>query len=149
MASGFWIQFATCFGIGKIKKLPGTAASFAALIFLLDRSTPQLQIVLIFLVFFLGVKAANSVIEKTGKPDPSEVVIDEVCGILVTFFLVKVSWLTAVMGFILFRFFDILKPFPICQFEKLPKGWGVMADDVAAGLCANAILHTLSFFLLK
>ncbi len=149
MNAQFWTLFATFFGIGKLKFLPGTAASLAALLFLLNRSTPQTQLVLILAVYFLGVKASNFVITKTGKMDPSEVVIDEVCGILVTFFLVPVSWVTAVSGFILFRFFDIVKPFPIRQLEKLPKGWGVMTDDLAAGVASNIILQLASHFLLK
>jgi len=149
MASRFWIQLATCFGIGKIKKFPGTAGSFVALLFLLAQPTPEFHLALIFLFFFLGVKAANSAISMTGEMDPGEVVIDEVCGIFVTFFLVNINWITVAAGFVLFRFFDIVKPFPIRQFEQLPKGWGVMADDIAAGLCANAVLHSLSFFIFK
>lgn len=149
MPLNFWTCLATFFGVGRIKKLPGTAASFVALVFLLDHSTLALQSVLIFLIFFAGVKASNVMINTTGKIDPAEVVIDEVCGILVTFYLVPINWVTVVIGFVLFRFFDIVKPFPVCQFETLPRGWGVMADDVVAGLLSNLILQVLTHTILK
>ena len=142
-------RIATCCGVGRIKICPGTIASFLALIFLLDNSTWRLQLALIIIIFFVGVKSADAVIKRTGNNDPSEVVIDEVCGILVTFFLIKANWQLAIIGFFLFRLFDIVKPFPVYQFEKLPRGWGVMADDVAAGLCANAILQYISYIFIK
>lgn len=139
---------ATCFYLGNSRWLPGTLGSAVGLIFLLDRSTVPLQIVLILTIFFVGKICADEMISKTGQKDPQNVVIDEVCGILVTFFLNAVTWKTIVIGFVLFRFFDIVKPFPVRRMEDLPGGWGVMADDLVAGLYANAFLKYISLFYL-
>jgi phosphatidylglycerophosphatase A len=96
------------------------------------------------------VKFAPAVIAATGKSDPREVVADEFAGQAITF-LVAVFlltgpvttgqiWFTAALGFLLFRIFDIAKPWPIRKFEKFPKGWGVLADDLMAGVYAAVVL---------
>ena len=89
---------------------------------------------------------APSAIAATGKNDPGEVVVDEVAGQAVTFLAigalpVKQVWLVAVGGFALFRLFDITKPWPIRKLETLPKGWGILADDLLAGVYAWIALH--------
>jgi len=96
------------------------------------------------------VKFAPAIVAATGKTDPREVVADELAGQAITFlalgfsaidsFSTKQVWGTAVLGFLLFRMFDIAKPWPIRKFEKLPQGWGVLADDVMAGVYAGIIL---------
>jgi phosphatidylglycerophosphatase A len=96
------------------------------------------------------VKFAPGVIAATGKSDPREVVADELAGQAITFLAIPflftkgVSagqiWFTAALGFLLFRVFDIAKPWPIRKFEKFPKGWGVLADDLMAGVYAAVVL---------
>ena len=78
--------------------------------------------------------------------DPSEVVIDEVAGFLLTMFLLPLSWLTLGLGFILFRVFDILKPYPIKQAEKLRGGLGIVMDDLVAGIYAHLCVRLILFF---
>jgi phosphatidylglycerophosphatase A len=134
-----WV--ATCFFIGYSRWIPGTLGSAAGLLFLIDRSTVQLQIVLIIIILVLGLKSTTAQIAHTGNQDPREVVIDEVCGILVTFFAVPVDGRTLMVGFVLFRLFDIWKPLGIRSVEKWGGAWGVMADDLLAGLYANACLQ--------
>jgi len=100
---------------------------------------------------FACVKFSPAAIEATGNSDPSEVVADELAGQAVTFlvqpFLVigaassRQLLLTSVGGFVLFRIFDIAKPWPIHKLEKLPKGWGILADDLMAGLYAWIVLQ--------
>jgi len=80
------------------------------------------------------------------REDPGFVVIDEVAGQLITLIAVPVSWKSLVMGFILFRGFDIVKPPPIRALERLPEGTGIVIDDVGAGLYALAVMHLLMHF---
>ncbi|UCG56360.1 MAG: phosphatidylglycerophosphatase A [Phycisphaerales bacterium] len=92
------------------------------------------------------VVSAPAVIASSGKNDPREVVADELAGQAVTFLAVPLfgvecfsvghAWLVAGVGFLLFRVFDIAKPWPIGKLERLPRGWGILADDIAAGICA-------------
>jgi len=78
--------------------------------------------------------------------DPQFVVIDEVAGQLITFICVPLTWKSLLLGFILFRVFDILKPPPVRQLERIPEGAGIVLDDVGAGLYALAIMHLLLHF---
>ena len=97
-------------------------------------------------IFFIGVPIATD-LEKVWGKDPCRVTIDEVVGTLVTFFLNPVSLWGLGIGFFLWRFFDIVKlPF-IDRSQRLPAGWGIMVDDVLAGICANLVLR-LGLFLL-
>src|SRR5207249_5341800 len=73
--------------------------------------------------------------------DPGPVVIDEVMGMLITFFLIPVSWMGMLAGFLLFRVFDVIKPYPAQNLERLPGGLGMMADDAMAAVYANLLLH--------
>jgi phosphatidylglycerophosphatase A len=83
-----------------------------------------------------------------GRNDPPEVVVDEVAGFLLTFFLLPLSWLTLCLGFVLFRFFDIAKPFPAGWFEKkLRGGTGIVLDDLMAGVYANFVLRLLMLWI--
>ena len=97
-------------------------------------------------VFFIGVPIATDLERVWGK-DPGRVTIDEVVGTLITYFLNPVSVLGLGVGFLLWRFFDIVKlPF-IDKSQRLPGGWGIMVDDVLAGICANLILRLGLLFL--
>src|SRR6266404_6518485 len=88
------------------------------------------------LVTLIGIPAATRVARASSLKDPQFVVIDEVAGQLITLIAVPLAWQTFLAGFILFRGFDILKPPPVRQLEKLPEGTGIVLDDVAAGVFA-------------
>jgi phosphatidylglycerophosphatase A len=75
------------------------------------------------------------------------VVIDEVMGMLMTLFLIPVNWAGLILGFVLFRIFDVIKPYPARRFERLPGGLGMMADDAMAAVYANLLLRTLAYLL--
>jgi len=95
------------------------------------------------LFFFIGVYASTFTSEYVGKKDPSCVVIDEVVGFMVACLFFKFSVLNLVCLFLLFRFFDILKNYPSNKLESLPKGWGIMLDDVMAGIYANVAFRII------
>ena len=125
---------------------PGTAGSAAGLaLFWVIRSTGSLwlEVVVLLVVTMAGVVAAAAAESTYRRRDPGLIVIDEVAGMLVTLLAVPVGIVGAVAGFFLFRLFDIVKPFPARQAERLPGGWGVMADDLVAGLYAQVLLRLI------
>ena len=103
-------------------------------------------IALAALVTLIGIPAATRVARATGGKDPQFVVIDEVAGQLIALIAVPLAWKTFLAGFILFRAFDIVKPPPVRQLERLPEGTGIVLDDVAAGIYALAVMHLLLHF---
>ncbi len=96
----------------------------------------------------IGIPAATRIARESGRPDPGFVVIDEVAGQWLALILMPPLWPNALLAFILFRFFDILKPWPIRRLEALPEGTGIMLDDLGAGIIALALgqlaLHLLA-----
>jgi phosphatidylglycerophosphatase A len=94
----------------------------------------------------LGIPAATRVARASAVKDPQFVVIDEVAGQMIALIAVPLAWKTFLAGFILFRAFDIIKPPPVRQLEKLPDGTGIMLDDVAAGIFALIGMHLLLHF---
>jgi phosphatidylglycerophosphatase A len=98
------------------------------------------------LVIPLGILAATRVARVAGSKDPQFVVIDEVAGQLIALIAVPLAWKTFLAGLILFRAFDIIKPPPVRQLEKLPEGTGIVLDDVAAGIFAFVVMHLLLHF---
>jgi len=144
------ILTATFFGIGKVRPGPGTWASaatallWALLAYRLPYSARSLTIIaLAALAILLGIPAATRVARASATKDPQFVVIDEVAGQLIALIAVPLSWKTFLAGFILFRAFDIVKPPPVRQLEKLPEGAGIVLDDVAAGIYALAGMQLL------
>lgn len=138
---------ASIFGIGYIRKGGGTvAAAFAVLIwwflFRNDSAAFTLQCVLTALITALGIWAGNKVEADWGK-DSYRVVIDEVAGMFISLLFIPVDWKWLLTGFVLFRFFDIAKPFYIRRMEAFKGGWGVMLDDVLAGIYANVVLQII------
>jgi phosphatidylglycerophosphatase A len=135
---------ATFFGLGFFPLAPGTAASLAVVLiykfFLVDLFWPYL---LFFLSLFtvLGVVASSAYARELREKDPRRIVIDEACGQLFVLLLVPPTWTALAVAFFLFRLFDIIKPFPVSQAEKLPGGWGIMADDFVAAGMAKILLH--------
>ncbi|HEX8796466.1 MAG TPA: phosphatidylglycerophosphatase A [Polyangiaceae bacterium] len=143
---------ATWFGCGRVPKAPGTAGTVGAIpLYLLLARTGRAGVGLAAMVAtFVGVWAASVVAKQLSAKDPQVVVIDEVAGFLVTMVPVRiVSWQAVLSGFVLFRLLDSLKPWPIRRAEKLPGGWGIVLDDVVAGVFGAAAmvgLHALKVF---
>ena len=94
----------------------------------------------------VGIPAATRVARASGRKDPQFVVIDEVAGQLVTLIAAPVAWQSLLLGFILFRAFDIVKPPPVRQLERLPEGAGIVVDDVGAGLYGLAVMQIVLHF---
>ena len=139
---------ATFFGIGYCPIASGTAGSLAAVVlcYFLDLSS-AVNVSIFFAVLLIGIWASGVVEKESGETDPSCVVIDEVAGMMIACFLLPKTILFYAAAFFLFRFFDITKIYPIKSFEKLPGGWGVMMDDVVAGLMTNFVLmFTINVF---
>ena len=140
----------TFFGAGRMRPGPGSWGSLAALGLwaAYARLTPAgwhaagaASGALAALI--AGIPAATRVERQCGRTDPGFVVIDEVCGQLITLIGAPLGWKSLLAGFILFRAFDIVKPPPVRSLERLPGGWGIMLDDVAAGLYALLVMRLL------
>lgn len=140
----FWTVPATVFGAGFFPAAPGTLASFLTVLlyhFVLSRLGVPVLLLIIAAVFAVGVVAAGAYARSVGRSDPRPVVIDEVCGQLAALTALPSEWLPLGMAFLAFRLLDIFKPFLIGRLEALPGGWGIMADDMAAGILAALIVH--------
>ena len=139
---------ATFFYVGLIPKAPGTFGTLAAipLFYLLSFTPLYIYLAVTVLIILISVWASKIVEELYNKEDPKQIVADEVCGYLVTMILVPPTITNIFLGFLLFRFFDIAKPYPIRKFEQLPRGWGVVVDDVAAGVYSCIALHILGYW---
>lgn len=138
---------ATIGPIGHVPKGGGSiAAAFAALCwyFFMDVQY-SVQVLATIAVLFTGVWVSNHLEKYWGK-DSGKIVIDEVLGMMVTLLFLPVSLEIVVLGFVLFRFFDITKVLGIRRSETLPKGWGVMVDDLWAGIYSHLILQGLRCF---
>ena len=150
----FWASLiATFFGVGRLTPGPGTWGSVATVVIwalVSWRIPPEARtwatIAAVIVVTIVGIPAATRVVRASGLKDPQFVVIDEVAGQLLALIAVPLAWKTFLVGLILFRVFDILKPPPVRQLEHFPEGWGVVADDLGAGLYALIIMHLLLHF---
>ena len=139
--------FGTVFKIGKLPLAPGTWSSFIASLvwfFLFDGIDLIVLPIITILIFFIGIISSQRIINDTNDNDPSRIVIDEWVGQWITFTFMPVNLSNFVIGLTLFRFFDIIKPFPVKSAEKLSGGWGVMMDDVIAGIMSFIILCILN-----
>ncbi len=149
--------FATGFGSGYAPIASGTVGSFVGIllfgslfIFWTNNLSGlfSFQLLLLFLIvlFFVpGVWASKKLEKKWGK-DPSQIVIDEIVGQWVALLFIPFSISNLILSFFLFRVFDIWKPLGIRKLENLPHGWGIMSDDVLAGIYANLVLQLLLIF---
>lgn len=138
--------FATFGYVGYFPIAPGTAGSLAALVlFALVRwvAMPTVELGTIVVVLVLGIWAANKTEHVLGRKDPGAIVIDEVLGMLMTLALLPVSTVGVFVGFVLFRIFDVIKPYPAARMEHLEGGPGVMLDDAVAGIYAHIALRLL------
>jgi phosphatidylglycerophosphatase A len=147
-----WWAIATFFGVGFLKPGPGTWGSVAAVLLWgtfarLAHPSPRVLFVAlligIFLTLLFGIPAASVVERESGGHDPQYVVIDEVAGQWITLLLCPADWRHGLIALVLFRLFDIVKPFPVRRLERFPGGWGIVFDDVAAGLYAFCIASLL------
>ena len=148
--------FVTLFGIGKLKKIPGSYASLATTIFLfflfhIFNLSPTFILIVILIIFFLSIYAVNIFIKNLDNKDPKEVVIDEFIGQSIPICLYEIAHegtkeMNQVLTFyfimfILFRIFDIVKPYPVSYYDKnFKNSFGVIMDDVCAGLYVVAVL---------
>jgi len=144
---------ASCFGIGYIKGGGTIAAVFTCIVLCLLQGQNAFESAWILpaatlLITIIGILTGNRVEADWGK-DSYRVVIDEVAGQMVTLLFVPLNAINLLIGLILFRFFDILKPLGIRKMEKLPAGTGVMMDDVLAGIYANIVLQVILFAITK
>ncbi len=144
---------ATVFGAGRLKPGPGTWGSLVATLLwwliashLASALRVPVLVLLIVVVVAVGIPAATLEARGCGKHDPSHVVIDEVAGQWVTLLAVPLGWKPLLAGFILFRVFDILKPFPIRRLERLPEGTGIVVDDLGAGVYGLIVMQLLLHF---
>ncbi len=139
---------ATLFGIGRVPSAPGTAASAVALPLAWIIAEFGGRFALLFaaiVAFAVGSWACEIYARSKGNPDPSECVIDELAGQWIVCAFAPLSIPAYILAFILFRVFDILKPWPINITERrVPGGLGIMADDVVAGLMASLIIAVLA-----
>ena len=147
---------ATFFGAGLGKPGPGTWGSIAALLLwavagILFHASPQVLLLLLLAGIFTsiasGVPAATIAARESGRHDPGFVVIDEVAGQWIALLWSPADWKHGLIALVLFRLFDITKPFPARNLERLPEGWGIVFDDVAAGLYALGVASLLRLWI--
>ncbi len=136
---------ATLGPVGRLPVAPGTAGSLVALLAWLALAPPAGWVLWAVLagIALLGVAAAGEAARVEGTADPQQVVIDEVVGMALALALAPGGLAAGIAAFVAFRAFDIAKPFPAGRLERLPGGWGIVADDVAAGLYAAAAVRLL------
>ncbi len=140
------VFLATCGYIGYAPVAPGTFGSAAGLaIFVLVRSSGSMVVELatIGVLFAIGVWSGTEAEHHFGGVDPGPIVLDEVVGMLITLALLPVNVTGAIVGFLIFRALDVVKPWPAGRFERLPGGLGVMADDGMAALYGNGLMRIL------
>jgi len=137
----------TFFGVGYFPLIPGTAASLAAVIlYFLLKDNPLIYILTLAVLLVLGFLTSGKAEAAIGKKDPSSVVIDEVCGMLLSLLFLPHNIKLVILGFFIFRLLDTLKPFPVGRLERLKGSLGIMLDDLAAGIYTNIILQLVAIF---
>jgi phosphatidylglycerophosphatase A len=138
------LPLATVFGVGYVPLAPGTFGSAVGLaLWAVLPSSWSAQVLTIAVLAVLGSWSGSVAERHFNRTDPSQVVLDEVLGMVITLFLNPVGWPGAIAGFGLFRIADIIKPYPANRFEKLPGGAGIMADDAMAAVYTNLVLRAI------
>jgi len=141
---------ATFFGIGYAPIAPGTAASLVTVFiykYLLYKFSWSTQLGLMLFIYLIGVWASSNYSREKRLEDPRTVVIDEVLGQIMALFLLSPTWPLMLAAFLLFRIFDVIKPFFIRRAEHYSSGWGIMLDDIVAGLYSSILINI--FLLVK
>ncbi|MFT6899967.1 MAG: phosphatidylglycerophosphatase A [Colwellia sp.] len=134
------------FGSGLLPKAPGTYGTLAAipLYLLLAPTSMSTYLIIVMIMSVAGIYICGKAAKDAGVHDHGAIVWDEIVGFLITMFMVPLSWQSIVVGFILFRIFDIFKPWPISYIDKnLHGGLGIMVDDIIAGLAALFCMHLI------
>ena len=144
-----YVEVATLGGLGRVRLMPGTAACLAALPFYLFLQSGALFFIFTVLSMVLAFAVCTRAENALGKKDHKSMVIDDFCGMLITFLFVPYDFRVMLAGFFLFRMLDMLKVFPANLAEKQPGSIGVVGDDVIAGIYANIILRTAIYFAFK
>ena len=141
------LVLSSCFGLGLIPVAQGSFGALAGipLAIGLARLAPLAGAYLLFFFILLAIWAAGKSAAALGTSDPAEVVIDETAGQLLTLFLLPATGFNLCLGFILFRLFDILKPYPIRKLEKIGGGAGIVLDDLLAGVYGNLCLRLVIY----
>ena len=143
-----WRLVATFFYLGKLPFVPGTWGSLGALLlWLLLPVAFSIHLSVIVILFVLGVYSSNKMAKYMEDHDPSEVVIDEVVGMGISLFMLPHNLGLYLLAFILFRIIDIFKPLFIYRIQNLSGGWGIMLDDVLAGIFTFAIVNGIAIIL--
>ncbi|OIO38862.1 MAG: hypothetical protein AUJ75_02200 [Candidatus Omnitrophica bacterium CG1_02_49_10] len=138
---------ATGFLSGYIPVAPGTAGSIAGLgVYWLAHADSAFQLIALAILFTAGMKSISE-LEAEFRGDDRRIVVDEVCGVMVALLFLPYSFFYIASAFVFFRVFDILKPFPIRVLEKLRSPWGIMLDDIAAGIYANIAVRVIAGFI--
>lgn len=138
------ILFATSLGVGYLPFAPGTFGSIAGLLaWVVLPGGLVAHAAFVVAIFIAGAWSGGVAEAHFRRADPGPVVIDEVMGMLITLFGNPVGWMGALVGFLLFRLFDVIKPYPSNRLERLPGGIGIMADDAMAAVYANLALRVL------
>jgi len=139
-----WKFIATLGYVGKLPIFPGTWASLITLClwsFIPLKATIQLPIIILLII--IGLYSSKITAQLLKKKDPSEIVIDEVIGMSIALFMIPHKLFFYILAFLLFRFFDILKPSFIYHVQNIKGGWGIILDDILAGLFAFSIVITI------
>jgi phosphatidylglycerophosphatase A len=134
---------------GRIPVAPGTAGTVVGVFLFLGMRglPPGHYLAVCILVILVGMWAAGRAETILGRKDSPSIVIDEIAGFLTAMFMVPSGWFFIISGFLLFRAFDIIKPWPLRLLEELHGGPGVMLDDVGAGICTNIVLQVAAIFI--
>ena len=141
------VFLATCAYVGYAPVAPGTWGSAAALVIyyvIRRQASSAIELTAIAVIFIVGVWSATEAERHFGGVDPGPVVIDEVVGMLMTLALHPVTIAGALVGFVVFRILDVIKPWPARQLEDLPAGFGIVLDDAMAGVYGNLIVWGLA-----
>jgi phosphatidylglycerophosphatase A len=137
LATGFWVGFCPI--------APGTLGGLWGLPLAWGLSYVPIaaQLAILTALFLVGIPLCTAAARDLGLKDPGSIVFDEIVAVAVTFFWIPITPTALIVGFLLFRLFDIVKPLPIRRLERLPDGLGIMADDLLAGVYANLVLQGL------
>lgn len=139
------VAIATGAYVGYLRPAPGTLGSILGLLLLWPVGAGTTQVLVTLALIGVGIVVAGRAAKIMGAQDPSDIIIDEIAGIAVATMFVPARFLERAVAFVLFRLFDVIKPFPARQAERLSGGVGIVADDLIAGLYANLLVHAWLF----
>lgn len=143
--------FATGAYTGYFPFAPGTAGTLPGLLaaYLISGLSFHIQAIVIIGIILISIYTAGAFADELGQKDPSKIVCDEVSGVMAASFMVPQTLINIILVFLLFRFFDILKPYPVSFFDKkVPGGTGIVLDDVCAGVYANIAVHLVMWYII-